>query len=96
MGDGADVGAGADAGAEVDASFWQDVQLEFVHRDGDWCELDILLTTGEFVGGHTMDFLGGKWRRNLFDGAEKAGSGFPHPIFVNFSSEIGAGLSFFL
>src|SRR6266700_2834828 len=93
VGDGSDVGAGTDAGAEVNPGVRKQMQLEFVNRDRDRGKLDLLMAAGELVGRDTFDFLRGKGRRKLLDGAKKAGIGFPYPMFINCCGTISGGLS---
>src|SRR6267378_2297763 len=45
-------------------------------------ERDLLLLAGQFVGGHSGNFFGGKRRRHLLDGALKPGSQGAHFIAV--------------
>src|SRR6266566_7763288 len=45
-------------------------------------ERDLLLLAGEFVGGHSGNFFGGKWWRHLLDGALKQGSQDAHFIEI--------------
>ena len=54
---------------------------------------DFLLAAGELVGGDALDFFGRERWRHLLDGAEEAGSGFPHLLFRNFSQCICTRLS---
>src|SRR5882762_293980 len=48
--------------------------LEFFDFYLYWLERDFLLLAGQFVGGHSGNFFGGKRRRHLLDRALKLGS----------------------
>src|ERR1700686_5773211 len=66
--------AGGHAGAEGGLIGRGRQDLEFFDFYLYRLERDFLLLAGEFVGGHSGNFLGGKRRRHLLDDALKLGS----------------------
>jgi hypothetical protein len=79
----------------VDAVGFNSQNVEFLDFDLHGLKNDFLVFAGEFVGGDSVNFLGGKWRRNLFDDAAEAGGKGMDLIWVERDwLECGCGLAF--
>ena len=76
MGDGADISARGYARAERGFVGGSRQYIELQNFNLNRLECHLLFFAGQFVGGDSSNFLGGKWRRHLLDDAvELGGSG---------------------
>ena len=67
VGDGAHVGSRGYTGAEVGAAGIDFGDDEFFNLDFHGLQNNFFLLSRQFVGGDAVDFLGGKWWRDLLD-----------------------------